>query len=205
MRVGVIVPGQYRSFDKTIELFDQNVINHNSDCVFEMFIRFKKEGVNYETVKNILTHPRVKALAIVDNDEEVAIEPQPGGVTNYHNYYQSIKGLNDCFQFCKLYIDITKYDILFHLRPDYHIRDKLKLSDFDCKEKVHIPSGCDWLGGLNDQCSFGDPLIMEKIFTRCTDYLKPTSHRHPETHLKLFCEQNNITVCRFDINSEIVK
>jgi len=55
MEIAVIVPGQFRTFSKTIELFRTHVVE-NTDADFDFFYRFKKnDAEDIEKVAQLST------------------------------------------------------------------------------------------------------------------------------------------------------
>jgi hypothetical protein len=218
IKIGVIVPGQWRTFDKTIELFHENVVNH-TDAEFHFYYRFKTtteeqialggRPLNWKVIESLSRDPATKLLTVAPNEPLHHLEgiDRMWGYDHEklkNNYWQSIKGQHDAYKYLMLENDtaLHSYSITFMLRTDYHIRQPLNLLEYD-DFRVYIPAGEEYCDGYNDQCYWGATQLMEQVCCRCYDWLVPDRARHPETALKEFCELNWITVDRPKIDAGI--
>jgi hypothetical protein len=216
MKIAVIVPGQWRTFSQAIELFHENVVKH-TEADFEFYYRFKVSSeehislggrpLNWEMIQSLTNDCRTKFTAIVPEEPLDHIEgtDRMWGYTHdkiKNHYWQSIKGQHDIYGVLKMNPNYPFYDMVVMLRTDYWFNEPLRLHTLDTK-LLYIPDGEDHCDGYNDQCYWGNPVWMEKVCMRCTDYLLPDRARHPETALKEFCDRFEVPVVRHTINAGI--
>lgn len=209
MRVAVILIGQYRTFPETRKLFFENVADRFEGIEFEFFARFSKTtDLDYNVVSELSRDHRFKIVAVADKSilDSIDCKHNAWGYDEdriKNGYYQSIKGQQEAFEYIRQYNkDLSRYDMVFYLRTDYHIREPLNLTESD-PSQIYIPAGEDHLTGINDQCYWGNPQMMEMICNRVDIYIKPGCTRHPELFLKEIIEEADMPLNRPTINCGI--
>ena len=94
-----------------------------------------------------------------------------------------------------------KYDCVIKGRMDIKIHNSLDLQQN--LDKINIPPGFDWKGGVNDILAWGGREPMEhycKMFDRLEEYILSDIYFHPETLLR-----HHIQNSEFDLSRPYVK
>lgn len=106
--------------------------------------------------------------------------------------------INRCFNLVNNY---SEYDLFVRLRLDIIFDSELKL---EINNKLNVPKGGDYVGGLLDSFGYGLYHIMKTycdVYQNIPSFIKNREIIfHPESMLRHHCNKNNIPISRFKFN-----
>jgi hypothetical protein len=177
--------------------YDLDVFIHtwNNSPIIDLY---KPKKIEIENQKQVLDYliPQIKL------NSNVKIE---GNIINNISMYHSIKRCSDLVD--------NSYDIIIRCRFDLLLQEKINLkvilNDILSKNyDIYIPNIEFNMGGYNDQLAVGSYNSM-KIYSDCifsiSKIANQTGRWHPETFLKKYLDEFNMTIYQDDYDYRLVR
>lgn len=191
MKTAICISGELRSYKNCFSSLEKNILQHNN-C--DIFMHLFED----EYTKNVLDLYNPKKVIITDRNDFsffiskncLANKPPETKLQSIYNQWDNIKKSFELID--------NNYECVVKLRYDIKYKKPIILSDFDMN-KLNVPKGGDFLGGLFDMFAFGSYDIM-KVYCGLIDKINFLCDQgilcHPETLNKH--NTKNLSINRFD-------
>ena len=214
MTVAILFSGYIRTFKEVYKSIEDNLINANKDCFFDIFLHYSNEtsnkylNSNYD-IEKIKTLMNFKSI-ILQDDMNFSKDTKINNILN-QNYklYILNKHKNDISE-----IENKVYNYTIKLRPDVYLESKIDLHNLK-KNIIYIPNSTKMdktkLTNITDPflcdiIAYGDSNIMDSYF----DFFKYNNNliKHygltNETLLWYYLKHNMIKYQEVGINFTVI-
>jgi len=221
MKVALLLPGQIRDADNTFPNIKKSILDKFDVDVFISTWNPSKEIKNslHADTKDLEDRINIDALMRLyspvqirtDNFDSDGIQkiidrswsyesfgPQTGEISPVSVFLMWYK-IKQSFMLMKDYEEILgeRYDYVIKGRMDIQILNALELDKNP--QKICVPPGFDWKGGVNDILAWGGRDAMEhycKMFDYLDEYILSGIYFHPETLLRHHIESSEFILSR---------
>lgn len=200
MKIAILITGRINESSEIYKNIMENIVQGNEVDFFVSHVK----NPNPIILKNFtdIYNPKI----IIENNE---VYPNVDkyikrGETNNHNVMCMHLNRELVFTHFNNYVisNNINYDIVISLRCDLWFNNKIDLQSLmnDVQNNfLCIPSGCDFVGGINDQCAFGNIEtinIYMNLFSHVINILDRGIILHPETLLKVYLDESKVNIKR---------
>ena len=188
MKIAILISGQLRTIEKTINSINKNLVKPNNADIFISYWdtteathkqkKYNFKPINREIIKNVLKPKILQGFKYKNsyNDKIQNVKRKKfikdlepvHSKNNLPMLYQFKLLFNLFSKFCKK--NNKNYDCIIRLRPDYYFVKKFKINSFIPNTLYHSSSDVDHNFQISDKFAFGDLDVMKYYFLTF-DYL----------------------------------
>ena len=209
MRIAVLVYGRLNNS----EYYDNIVNSIGNENTIDFFLSSDNSSKEFLD-KFINTYNPISYI----NDEihytcgDLGRYPGKRDETNIHNMTCHFINKQRVYNLLENYIGIThiKYDIVMSTRTELFFYEKIIFNKELEENTIYIPNGHNWLeNAINDITAYGNISVMKKYMNIYDNIIYildlGMSIPHPESLTFANIKLNNLNVCRFNLNHQVIK
>jgi hypothetical protein len=207
MRIAVLVFGRLA---KCVEHYNNILESLGEDNIIDFFASSDNSPQSQLNEFIELYKPILYNNEPIQYTCNLGIYPNKPETTNIHNVTCHFINKGRVFSLLEEHIkkENIQYDVVVSLRLDaiyYNKFDYGHLAD----NTIYIPSGNDWLGGINDQVAYGVIEVMKKynsIFSNTINLLEQgLSIPHPESLTRANPLYYNVNIQRVNLSHQVLR
>jgi len=209
MKVALCLSGQIRTFKECYPNIKRNILDHYNPVVFistedgnEYHGSFGK-GVNSHSIEEIKELLKPAVINIVNDNTHIKVDngkldSNRVESCNVDRFAKDLSHRSIVSKSCQAYNE--NFDIVIRARLDLDIRSILPIV---IQNGISIPTGQDWLDGINDQLAWGDPESMfwyMDLINHVLVYVDQGLRTHPEQMLRHHLATKSININRVPVD-----
>jgi hypothetical protein len=173
--------------------YPNSVLDSSTESNFDVFEKYNFESLLIENYKFKKVHFKKMYDYFNFKPHDISVRTDLGIISMFYSIYRS----NSLKREYEL-LNNMKFDKVIRIRFDSNFQNK-NLDLNDILGNLCIPSGNDWLGGINDQFAVGSSQDMD-VYCDLYNSFSIVRHipYHPECILEEYLKIKNIQITRFD-------
>lgn len=211
MKIAVQISGQLRSIQQSFWSLKSQILDH-FDC--DLFLSTWGRAEDHQEVIDLIKPTGYTFEEFSrDNLDALGINRivDKYKLSTLVNFYGLHKPANQRNAICFLYVkwkcnqirqqSKIKYDVIINTRTDLVYGERLNPVYVEAaQDRLLIPAGHNWDGGVNDTFSIASPDVMDTLcdqFVEYEQYMNEYEINHPEYALRLHIMKHQLPLARF--------